>query len=156
MVKRKRKLSFFVVLVVLLVTILAACTAVHQPQLDRFPINVSSEANKSLAFSFPQHSNAYRDALFDRAWDSMDNLLLHLDSETSAVTGYSMAADIYINTFDDFVWERSGFKLTLRANLYTYPHHERDENGELSPVEFLPPVEYRARDAIEDFQRSRN
>jgi hypothetical protein len=131
MVKTKCKMLFTMVLVLLLVTFLAACTAVIQPPLDRFPINVTSEANRSLDFSFPQHSTQYRDRLFNRSWDAMDNLLLHLDSETSAVTGYNMSADIYINTFDALPNERSAFKLTLRANLYTYPYYQRNANGDV-------------------------
>ncbi|MCL2629893.1 MAG: hypothetical protein FWD49_00030 [Firmicutes bacterium] len=121
-----------------LLTIISACSPYLSGAKDRFPIDHDNNENK-VVHQYPEHSDERRNAVIDRAIGAMDNLLVHLDSIETSETGYSIGAEIFINTYDDIPAERSAFKLNLRANLYTYPYEETDADGNII-------MEYRKRD----------
>ncbi|MDR2266196.1 MAG: hypothetical protein LBE09_01240, partial [Christensenellaceae bacterium] len=114
------------ILLALLVFTLWGCSDYVSPDADT-RIDTSSPAN--IGQQYPAQSETRKNEVVDRATNSMDALLAHLDSDLTADTGYFMGADITINTSDTNPAERSAFVLKLRANLYTYPYEIKDENG---------------------------
>lgn len=122
--------SFILLLIalVLLAGMLIACTPVDRPEQDRYPI-VNDENNQKYL------DTTTKDQAIDRAVDSMENLLKHLDTDEVSDSGYYVGADMTINTEDG-----SAFVLRLRANLYTYPYEMKDENGNIITDENGVPV----------------
>ncbi len=115
---RHLKTTILLIAVVVVTALtLFACQPVEQPYKDPYPIQ-DGEQNES----YKDHTT--KEQAIDRAVDSMENLLRHLDSTTVSDTGYYLGADMLINTEDG-----SAFRLRLEANLYTYPHEILDANG---------------------------
>ncbi|MDR0751945.1 MAG: hypothetical protein LBF12_05110 [Christensenellaceae bacterium] len=106
------------------------------------PYNVDHDSIANVDHRYPDHSETRKNEVVDRATNSMDALLDHLDTDITAETGYYMGADVVINTYDVVPSERSAFRLRLRANLYTYPYEIKDENGDkILDEEGLPLVD---------------
>ena len=128
------KILILALAAVLLAAILIACDPVETPYSDPFPI-VEGPENEN----YKDHTT--KEQAIDRAVDSMENLLRHLDSEEAGDTGYFVGANITINTENG-----SAFRLNLQANLYTYPYEIKDENGNviLDPDTGLPLVDEEA------------
>lgn len=115
---RHLKTTILLIAVVVIVALtLFACQPVEQPYKDPYPIQ-DGEQNES----YKDHTT--KDEAIDKAVDSLENLLRHLDSTIVSDTGYYLGADMLINTEDG-----SAFRLRLEANLYTYPHEVLDANG---------------------------
>ncbi|MBR2480897.1 MAG: hypothetical protein IKB56_06305, partial [Clostridia bacterium] len=114
---RHLKTFLLILSVVLLAGLLFACTPVEQPYSDPYPIVDGSQNDNYKDFT------TKNDAI-NTAVGSLENLLDHLDSDVVTDTGYYLGADMLINTEDG-----SAFKLRLQANLYTYPHEIKDEEG---------------------------
>ena len=131
MSRHLKKLLILVVFAALLVCVLAACDPVETQYQDKYPIldNTDNEINKD---------HTTKDQAIDRAVDSMENLLTHLDSDVVSTTGYYVGSNVTINTENG-----SAFILNLKANLYTYPYEIKDENGnvKLDPETGLPLVD---------------
>ncbi|MDR0697009.1 MAG: hypothetical protein LBF68_05715 [Christensenellaceae bacterium] len=117
-----------IIAIALLAIILVACTPYDSEILNPYKVDHTSTAN--IDYKYPEHSEEHKNSVVDRATNSMDALLAHLDSDITADTGYYMGADITINTDDAIPSERSAFRMKLRANLYTYPYELKDENGD--------------------------
>ena len=115
---RHLKTTILLIAVVVIVALtLFACQPVEQPYKDPYPIQ-DGEQNES----YKDHTT--KEEAIDKAVDSLENLLRHLDSTIVSDTGYYLGADMLINTEDG-----SAFRLRLEANLYTYPHEVLDANG---------------------------
>ena len=114
---RHLKTLFLIIAVVLLVGLLFACTPVEQPYSDPYPIVDGTQNDNYKDFTTKEQA-------IDTAVGSLENLLSHLDSDVVTDTGYYLGADMLINTDDG-----SAFRLKLQANLYTYPHEIKDEEG---------------------------
>ena len=115
---RHLKTIILLLAVVVIVSLtLFACQPVEQQPQDKYPIQ-DGEQNES----YKDHTT--KDQAIDRAVDSLENLLKHLDSSIVSDTGYYLGADMLINTEDG-----SAFRLRLEANLYTYPHEMLDADG---------------------------
>ncbi len=112
-----KTLIILAIVLVLAVLTLFACQPVEQPQLDKYPI-IDNETNAG------NKDHTTKAEAIDDAVGSLENLLVHLDSDTVYDTGYYLGADMSINTEDG-----SAFVLRLRANLYTYPYEVKDANG---------------------------
>ena len=116
----KRNLLKFIVLalaVALLAALLIACEPVDTPYSDPYPIIEGPDNDANL-------DHTTKEQAIDKAVDSMENLLKHLDTEESSDTGYYVGANVIINTENN-----SAFRLNLKANLFTYPYEEKDSNG---------------------------
>ena len=101
----------------LLVFAMFACVPVEPEYKNPYPIQ-DGELNEM----YKDHTE--KDQAVDEAFDSLENLLTHLDTTTVSDTGYYLGADMTINTEDG-----SAFILRLDANLYTYPYEIKDELG---------------------------
>ena len=101
----------------LLVFAMFACVPVEPEYKNPYPIQ-DGELNEM----YKDHTE--KDQAVNEAFDSLENLLTHLDSTTVSDTGYYLGADMTINTEDG-----SAFILRLDANLYTYPYEIKDELG---------------------------
>ncbi len=112
-----KSILLLVAVVLVAVLTLFACQPVEQPELDPYPV-VDDENN------YNNKDHTTKEQAIDRAVGSLENLLVHLDSDTVSDTGYYLGADMNINTEDG-----SAFVLRLRANLYTYPYEIKDANG---------------------------
>jgi len=116
---RHLKTLIFILAVVLLVGLLFACTPVEQESFNPYPIVDGTQNDNYKDFTTKEQA-------IDTAVGSLENLLSHLDSDVVTDTGYYLGADMLINTDDG-----SAFRLRLEANLYTYPHEIKNENGEV-------------------------
>ncbi|MBO7156447.1 MAG: hypothetical protein J6V83_03475, partial [Clostridia bacterium] len=101
----------------LLVFAMFACVPVEQEYKDPYPIQ-DGEQNEL----YKDHTS--KDEAIDQAIKPLENLLLHLDSDSVTYSGYYLGADMTVNTEDG-----SAFILNLDANLYTYPYEIKDELG---------------------------
>lgn len=131
MSRHLKKLLIMLVFATLLVCVLAACDPVEAPYQDKYPILENPDNDQWI-------DHTTKDQAIDRAVDSMENLLTHLDSDVVSTTGYYVGANVTINTETG-----SAFILNLKANLYTYPYEIKDENGNviLDPETGLPLVD---------------
>lgn len=112
-----KSIALLITVIAIIALTLFACQPVEQEPQDKYPIQ-DGEQNES----YKDHTT--KDEAIDKAVDSLENLLRHLDSTIVSDTGYYLGADMLINTEDG-----SAFKLRLEANLYTYPHEVLDANG---------------------------
>ena len=125
------KTIILAITVALLAGILIACDPVDTPYSDPYPIIEGPDNDANL-------DHTTKEQAIDKAVDSMENLLKHLDTEETSDTGYFVGANMTINTENG-----SAFRLNLQANLYTYPYEIKDENGNviLDPETGLPLVD---------------
>ena len=119
MSRHLKKILLLLIFAALLVGVLAACDPVETPYQDKYPILENPDNDKWI-------DHTTKDQAIDRAVDSMENLLTHLDSDVVSTTGYYVGANVTINTETG-----SAFRLNLQANLYTYPYEIKDENGNI-------------------------
>ena len=115
------KIALIILSAALLAAALVACDPVDQPYTDRYPIEEGPDND-----AFLDHTT--KDEAIDKAVDSMENLLTHLDTEEASETGYYVGANMTINTEGGPNGD-SAFRLNLQANLYTYPYEIKDEEG---------------------------
>ena len=141
------KMALIVLAAALLTAVLVACDPVEQPYVDRYPIE-DGPAND------PYLDHTTKEEAIDKAVDSMENLLTHLDTEEASETGYYIGANMTINT-ESLSRGDSAFRLNLQANLYTYPYEIKDADGNviLDPETGLPLVDEAALEIHNDLIR---
>lgn len=132
------KIALIVIAAALLTAVLVACDPVDPPYVDRYPIEDGPDNDPFL-------DHTTKDQAIDKAVDSMENLLNHLDTEEASETGYYVGANMTINT-EGGARGDSAFRLNLQANLYTYPYEIKDADGNviLDPDTGLPLVDEEA------------